>query len=544
MRGPHLRPEVIHEDDDVLVLAKPAGLLSASPNPGDTFTPSAFLFAKQHVKHNARRGRSRPRVWIIHRLDREASGLMVFAKSERAFEHLKEELQTRRMHRTYEALVVGTFQDDRPEQARTSEPMAGTLRSLLIERPDRSMETVSPDSRHAGDAREAITHYRVEASRNGYSLLRVRLETGRKHQIRVQLAASGHPVAGDRVYGGVEDHDPCGRLALHACELGFVHPQTGEPMRFRHAPPRCFGRTVGLKPDEGEQPTSEESQAQTAAETEPPESTSWDHVAKWYDTLVDQRGSDHHTRVIVPGTVRLLAPKQGERVLDIACGQGVLAGALLDRGASVVGVDLSPKLIDAAHTHLHRAGEQAQFVVMDAREVGDGLHRLGGEGSFDGAALVMAVMNIDPIEPVFAGARRALRDGGRLVVVMLHPAFRAPQQSGWHWEEDDAGEERCQRTVSGYLSEHRSSIVMNPGQAARGRRAVTTWSFHRPLQHYVKALAKSGFAIDGLEEWTSQRTSEPGRRAREENRARREIPMFLALRAIAIGAGTAGPPAV
>lgn len=537
-RGPNLRPEIVYEDADVLVIAKPAGLLSASPEPGDIRTPSAFLFAKKHVKAHPRRGRARPRVWIIHRLDREASGLMVFAKSEKAFEHLKEELRARRMHRIYQAVVVGTFDDPRSPEDRAKSPLAGTIKSYLCERYDRSMECVRPDDVRMGDAKEAITHYRIEDQGRGMTLLLVRLESGRKHQIRVQLASIGHPVAGDRVYGGEDHQDPCGRLALHACELGFAHPIDGRSMRFQHEPPRVFFKAIGRKPDSAETKPSD-GEVSRNDQGDPTEQTqthsSWDHVAEWYDSLLDQRSSDHHHRVIVPGTLRLLEPREGQRVLDVACGQGVLAAGLVHHGANVVGLDLSPKLIDAAHGHLRPAGSQAEFLVMDARDLSNETHRLGGAGSFDAAALVMAAMNIDPIEPVFAGVRTLLRTDGRFVIVMLHPSFRAPQQTAWHWEEDESGDERCVRTVSGYLSTFRSSIVMNPGQAARGRRAVTTWTYHRPLQMYVAALAHAGFTIDMIEEWTSQRASEPGRRASEENRSRREIPLFMAIRAVARG---------
>jgi len=522
-----------------LVLAKPAGLLSASPEPGDIRTPSAFLFAKEHVKAHPRRGRERPRVWIIHRLDREASGLMVFAKSEKAFEHLKEELRSRRMHRIYQSVVIGTFEDPRSPDDRKRSPLAGTIKSYVRERYDRSMECVRSDDVRLGDAKEAITHYRVEDHGRGFTLLLVRLESGRKHQIRVQLASIGHPVAGDRVYGGEDHQDPCGRLALHACELGFAHPIDGKPMRFQHEPANVFFKAIGRKSraiaDSDQRDESDQHQ-----DTDQPEGdTSWDHVAGWYDSLLDQRSSDHHHRVIVPGTLRLLEPKADQRVLDVACGQGVLAAGLVHHGANVVGLDLSPKLVDAAHGHLQPAGSKAEFMVMDARDLSNETDRLGGAGSFDSAALVMAAMNIDPIEPVFGGVRTLLRTGGRFVIVMLHPSFRAPQQTAWHWEEDETGDERCVRTVSGYLSSFRSSIVMNPGQAARGRRAVTTWTFHRPLQMYVAALAHAGFTIDLIEEWTSQRASEPGRRASEENRARREIPLFMAIRAVAQGSDSA-----
>jgi len=178
-------------------------------------------------------------------------------------------------------------------------------------------------------------------------------------------------------------------------------------------------------------------------------------------------------------------------------------------------------------------------------------------------------MNIEPLSPVFAGIASLLRPRGRFVSVILHPAFRSPGQTSWGWESADgttslrdgppktstrssarpgpAGKPVRRpavksassatpptqfRRVDGYLSNGRRSVVMNPGAAASGKPAVTTWTYHRPIQAYVKLLAEAGFAVDAMEEWPSLRMSQPGPNAAEENRARREIPMFLAIRAV------------
>jgi SAM-dependent methyltransferase len=184
--------------------------------------------------------------------------------------------------------------------------------------------------------------------------------------------------------------------------------------------------------------------------------------------------------------------------------------------------------------------------VGDARDLARVAGRVGGEpggfGPFDAATCIMALMNIDPPEPVLHGCSSLLAPGGVLVVVILHPAFRAPGQTSWAWEEAPNGSDRRRETaknsarqyrrVDGYLSTGQAEIVMNPGHAAHGKRPVTTWTFHRPIQSYFKALAEAGFLVESLEEWPSLRRSEPGPRAAEENRARREIPMFLGLRAV------------
>jgi hypothetical protein len=147
-------------------------------------------------------------------------------------------------------------------------------------------------------------------------------------------------------------------------------------------------------------------------------------------------------------------------------------------------------------------------------------------------------MNMEPMEPVLRGAAELLKAEGALVLVILHPAFRAPRQTAWGWDESGArsgqrdGGARQYRRVDGYLSPGQEPITMNPGRAARGEDEVRTWTFHRPIQGYVKALSEAGFLIEFLEEWPSRRVSQPGPRAVEENRARREIPMFLGIRAI------------
>jgi SAM-dependent methyltransferase len=308
--------------------------------------------------------------------------------------------------------------------------------------------------------------------------------------------------------------------------------------------------------------------------------TSWDHVASWYDSLVGEERSDHFEKVIGPGTLRLLRPDSVRRVLDIACGPGSLGRQLAAMGIEAVGVDASPRLIEAARkrsqggTDRQEPRPAARYEVGDARELTALRETLeAGAGPFDAATCVMALMNIDPLEPVFRGAAGLLREGGALVAVILHPAFRAPGQTSWGWDGDArtmgrskfdprarAGHEarsplrdtprtgapgrlRQYRRVDGYLSAGQSPITMNPGKVAHGAAPVTTWTFHRPIQAYVKALADAGFVIESLEEWPSMRQSEPhGARASEENRARREIPMFLGVRAVKRPSVSCNPP--
>jgi len=214
------RPLVlVHEDNDILVVEKPSGLLSVATERERMRT--AYRLLRDWV---AARSFAGARLFIVHRLDRETSGLIVFAKTVAAKRALQSQFAARAVERVYVALVEGV--------PRTAE---GTFTSRLIE--DRSLR-VRPTSDHR-TGRQAITRYRVLARRREGALVELRLVTGRRGQIRAQLAAAGHPIAGDREYGARTD--PMRRLALHATRLGFAHPRGGRVV-FESLPPPGFGR--------------------------------------------------------------------------------------------------------------------------------------------------------------------------------------------------------------------------------------------------------------------------------------------------------------
>jgi ubiquinone/menaquinone biosynthesis C-methylase UbiE len=256
--------------------------------------------------------------------------------------------------------------------------------------------------------------------------------------------------------------------------------------------------------------------------------TDWGGVAGWYDQLVGESGSEYHQQVVLPGTLRLLAPRAGEAITDIACGQGVLCRLLAERGVEATGIDAARPLIEAAR---RRSDPAIRYFMGDARE----LSFLPAE-HFDAAACILAIQNMHPIQPVFAGVARMLKPLGRLVVVMMHPAFRGAKETSWGW---DAAEEVQYRRVDRYLLPRKSPIVARPGQAPE----VYTWTFHKPLESYVKALRISGLWIDAIEEWPSHKTSTSGPRAAAENAARKEIPMFMAIRAVKSAGAPPAPSA-
>ena len=201
--------EVVYEDEHLLVVDKPAGVVT-HPAPGH----EAGTLAQALAGRGAAGGGDPWRPGIVHRLDRDTSGLLVVAKSDAVHRALQELIRTRAMRREYLALVAG-----RPDAR------SGTIDAPIgRDRRDRTAQSTATDS-----PRDAITHFEVEQAFPRTTLLRVRLETGRTHQIRVHLAAIGHPVCGDGQYGG----GPCGqrlgltRQFLHAAKLVFMHPISG-----------------------------------------------------------------------------------------------------------------------------------------------------------------------------------------------------------------------------------------------------------------------------------------------------------------------------
>jgi len=216
---------ILHEDDDLIVIEKDAGLLAVSTEREKELT--AYRQLSDHVK----RSDPRARLFVVHRLDRDTSGVMMFAKNERTKQLLQNDWQEAVLERTYIALVEGAVRN--PE---------GTIRSWLKEnKAMRMYSSPTPD-----DGQLAVTHYNAVKVSRDYSLLEVRLETGRKNQIRVHMQDIGHPVADDVKYGARTK--PIGRLGLHAHVLSFRHPANGRTMRFESPVPAVFMR-VFREPD-------------------------------------------------------------------------------------------------------------------------------------------------------------------------------------------------------------------------------------------------------------------------------------------------------
>jgi ubiquinone/menaquinone biosynthesis C-methylase UbiE len=243
----------------------------------------------------------------------------------------------------------------------------------------------------------------------------------------------------------------------------------------------------------------------------------WDQVAGWYDKLVGDKGSDYHRNVILPAAMRLLAPKAGEKVLDLCCGQGVLIPLLLEaKVARVTGVDASPRLIESAGARF-RNDKRVELMVADACAPGP-----WADGSNDAAACIMAVHDVPDLPAMARQVAAALKPGGRFVAIFMHPCFRIPQQAHWGWDE---GRKLQYRRVDRYGVPQEIPIVTHPGQGG----GDTTTFYHRPVGEVLTAFGQAGLAITVCEELFSHRRSQPGPRAKGENRAVKEFPVFLAI---------------
>ena len=208
---------VVHEDKDLIVVNKNAGLLTMATDKEKRATVYSILsnYVKDKNKDN--------KIFIVHRLDRETSGLMLFAKNEEMQELLQESWKETVEERSYLAVIDGKL-----------DPPEGSYRSYLFE--SKVFKVHSTNDPEKG--REAITHYSTLKSNDNYSLLKVNLETGRKNQIRVHMQDMKHPIVGDKKYGSTSN--PIGRLGLHAWVLAFKHPLTGKKMRFETSVPGSF----------------------------------------------------------------------------------------------------------------------------------------------------------------------------------------------------------------------------------------------------------------------------------------------------------------
>ncbi len=238
--------------------------------------------------------------------------------------------------------------------------------------------------------------------------------------------------------------------------------------------------------------------------------TSWGEVADWYEGAVAKDGS-YQRELIYPNLLRMSAPQKGDKILDIGCGEGSWGAILSNKECVIYGIDIAPELIHIAKTKV----PTGNFIVDDANNLSAIQHN-----NFDKAFIILALQNIENASNVIDGVSRLLRKEGHLYIVLNHACFRVPKFSDWAWENNIQ-----YRRVARYLSEGKNDIIVHPGRDAQTK----TISFHRPLQYFFKAFHRAGLVVDRLEEWNSTKASQPGPRAAIEDRARKEIPLFMAI---------------
>ena len=214
----HPKLKIIFEDQYLIVVEKKEGLLTVSTGKSDETT--AFSILKNYVKKSA----TQNRIFVVHRIDRETSGIIVFAKTREIQLAMQEHWHEVVTRRVYVALVEGKVEKEKD-----------TIVTWLTEN-EKSLKIHSSDTDNGGQ--QAITHYRVVKSNEKFSLLEIELETGRKNQIRVHMQGIGHPIVGDKKYGSIST--VIGRMGLHARILAFIHPMTLENVSFETVVPRNF----------------------------------------------------------------------------------------------------------------------------------------------------------------------------------------------------------------------------------------------------------------------------------------------------------------
>lgn len=581
---------ILYEDDDLLVVEKPPGLRTARPTaPGAKPTlatdrnPTLFDIARRYLSRSVlqRPGMKRtfqPKLWIIYRLDRPTSGVVVFAKSQPARDAIKDQIADNALDLSFLAVCSPPLGD------------RGQTFTHQSSAPVRQTKGKSDRDDRRGP-RVTTSRFRVERSTPNVSLVAARPDRPSTEMVAQHLEELKHPVVVTRP--AKSDYT---QLAIHAHTVRLEHPTTRQTVSFTSEPPAYFDgllrsaepsalegkraheptpeqqaprpisapstpappapvdtippapaappafdaytepveiSTTTTTPEITDKPASEADPrpaTQTSAQPAAQQDTSWQNVAEWYDQLLEPdahnaKPNDHYENTILPGALRLLAPKPAEHVLDVACGQGILARQLADQQCAVTAIDAAQDLITAAKSRLAPGKPFIDYRHHDARHLTQFLEDVGRTESFDAAACVMAITNIDPFEPVIAGVSRALKPGGRFVMILSHPAFRIPDHSSWQWDDRDNAQ---YRRVDAYLTPSHKDIRMHPGSDA----SITTRTFHRPLQFYTNVLASHNLLTQTLEEWPADRVSEPGPRADEENRIRREIPLFLAIKAV------------
>ncbi len=242
-------------------------------------------------------------------------------------------------------------------------------------------------------------------------------------------------------------------------------------------------------------------------------STSWQPASQWYNKLVGKSGHYHHQQIIIPGVLRLLNILDNGSLLDLACGQGVLARHLASN-IYYQGIDISKSLILSAK---QQDKNPKHFFV-----VGNIIKTLPiNKNDFTHAAIILSLQNVAEPGLTLNNCQKHLKPNGKLIIVINHPCFRIPRQSSWGM--DDKNKTQYRR-INRYLSPLKIPITIHPGI----NNSPITWSYHYSLSNLSQFINQAGFVIEKIEEWTSDKQS-TGTAAKMENYSRNEFPLFMAI---------------
>lgn len=243
--------------------------------------------------------------------------------------------------------------------------------------------------------------------------------------------------------------------------------------------------------------------------------TDWEHVSRWYHKQVGTQGHYYHQHTVLPAVIKHLDLHRDSKLLDVACGNGVLSHQI-PKNVEYVGIDGAATLIQQANRN--KVSDQHQYLHRDAMKP----FRLP-HAEFTHATIVLALQNIQDAAFTIQEISKHLIQNGKLVIVLNHPSFRIPRQSSW---EIDPRNKTQYRRVDRYFSEMEIPLNAHPGQ----RSSEVIWTYHQPLQNYTKMLFQAGLVIEEIEEMISDKTSQ-GKNAKMENRSREEFPLFMLIRA-------------
>ncbi|HSW72440.1 MAG TPA: methyltransferase domain-containing protein [Chlamydiales bacterium] len=243
------------------------------------------------------------------------------------------------------------------------------------------------------------------------------------------------------------------------------------------------------------------------------ENTSWEGVSQWYDRIVGEQGHYFHQKIILPGVLRLLDLKPNSSLLDLGCGQGILEKHI-PKDVRYLGVDISSSFIKEAKRHAK--SPKHTFLCHDLSKPLTDVKE-----TFSHAVMILCLQNMEFPDVAIKSAKKLLEKNGKLLLILNHPCYRIPRQSGW---EEDEQNKMIYRRVNRYMTTMKIPIYLKPGQ----EEGPKTFSFHYSLTTLFSFLTQEQFAVTKLEEWCSDKES-TGKRAKAENLARKEFPLFLAI---------------